>query len=201
MVGSLGMVGLGLFLLLLEGPGGEPWDDLARGHFWSSHLPATNASHLEPKVLQDWLVLHLWCKGGPPVEFSPSSSFDLMNSLWTSSIHWFINCNCARNESVESQEMVFGLGMLQIEVLVVGVYHLVVFPTGAVRLRRRPREIIVGCCGVRHPSGLPGVGRQWGMPGVAEQAPIMPWSVRWQVPFFDEGKMGLSSHSGRLLGD
>ncbi|RWW63254.1 hypothetical protein BHE74_00029585 [Ensete ventricosum] len=76
-----------------------------------------------------------------------------MNSLWTSSIHWFINCSCARSESVESQEMVFGLGMLQIEVLVVGVYHLVVFPTGAVRLGRRPREIIVGCCGVRcHPS-------------------------------------------------
>ncbi|RRT50228.1 hypothetical protein B296_00042891 [Ensete ventricosum] len=182
MFGSLRMVGLGLFLLLLKGPEGGPWDDLARGHFWSSHLPTTNAS-----VAIQWLAL---CSITGAVTGRRSTSdqkkWDDRNPIKKV---WITRdgCACARSESVE--------------VLVVGVYHLVVFPTGAVRLGRTPREIIIGCCGVRHQSGLPGVGRRWGMPGVAEQGLIMPWNVRWQVPFSDEGEIGLSSHSGHLLDD
>ncbi|RZS18657.1 hypothetical protein BHM03_00050971, partial [Ensete ventricosum] len=51
MVGGLGMVGSGLFVLL-EDPGGGPQDDSARGRFWSSRLPTTTAS-----ATMYWLAL------------------------------------------------------------------------------------------------------------------------------------------------
>ncbi|RWV94738.1 hypothetical protein GW17_00042700 [Ensete ventricosum] len=89
-------------------------------------------------------------KGDPAVELSLSSSFDLTNSFWTSFICWFINLDCTRSESVESEERVFGSSMLRIEVLVVGVYRPVAFPMGAGRCSGGGcGTLSLGCSGVK----------------------------------------------------
>ncbi|RRT78488.1 hypothetical protein B296_00010803 [Ensete ventricosum] len=121
------MVGSGLSILLLEDPGGRPRDDSMQGvqgsveHHLRSEcrymLRRVRAAivclkYYESKVLWDWLVLNLRTKGDPPMELSQSSSFDLMNSFWTSSIHQLISRSCALSKFVESEERVSSSGML-----------------------------------------------------------------------------------------
>ncbi|RWW52209.1 hypothetical protein BHE74_00041381 [Ensete ventricosum] len=102
-------------------------------------------------------------KGDLPIGFSPSSSFDLTNSFWTSSICWFISRNCARSESIESEERVFRSGILRAEVLAMGVYHLITFLTAVgmalpeQRFRWFPGSRSAGTTGVSTTSKVPSV--------------------------------------------
>ncbi|RWW48792.1 hypothetical protein BHE74_00045104 [Ensete ventricosum] len=87
-------------------------------------------------------------KGDPLVELSPSSSFDLKNSFWTSFIHRFISRSCTRSESVESEERVFGSSMLWTEVLMLGACRFATFLRGLEGARGEvmgpPHQVTIG---------------------------------------------------------
>ncbi|RRT74873.1 hypothetical protein B296_00000955 [Ensete ventricosum] len=88
-------------------------------------LPSYASCIRRPKCCRIDLSRTSNTKGDPPMLLSPSSSFDLTNSFWTSSIRWFIKRNYARSESLKSEERVFESSMLWIEVLTMGVHRLV----------------------------------------------------------------------------
>ncbi|RWW75087.1 hypothetical protein BHE74_00016914 [Ensete ventricosum] len=99
-------------------------------------LPSYASCIRRPKCYRIGLSRTSNTKGDPPMLLSPSSSFDLTNSFWTSSICWFIKRNYARSESLKSEERVFGSSMLWIEVLTMGV-HRPVASSGAMGLLLR----------------------------------------------------------------
>ncbi|RZS19737.1 hypothetical protein BHM03_00052192 [Ensete ventricosum] len=86
------------------------------------------------------------------LELSPSSSFDLTNSFYTSSKHRLIWRNCALRESVESEERVPDLGKLGVGVLEVGTGRLATGGRSGGNSEGSCGLPLSSCCGTKGPS-------------------------------------------------
>ncbi|RRT44897.1 hypothetical protein B296_00055484 [Ensete ventricosum] len=86
--------------------------------------------HRELKFLWDWLLLDLWDEGRSFGGALPKLLLQPNELLWTSSIRRFISRSCTLSEFVELEERVSYLGMLRMEVLMVGACWPVAFPIG-----------------------------------------------------------------------
>ncbi|RRT46628.1 hypothetical protein B296_00048779 [Ensete ventricosum] len=154
----------------IEGDGGQPWDGWLKPLYSSSRGPqgwGLNVSTRDTTICSIGLELSSYTssvgsqkfcgiglswtsrtKGDPLIELSPSSSFDLTNSFWTSFIHRFISRSCTRSESVESEERVFGSSMLWTEVLMLGACRFSTFMRGLEGARGEvmgpPHQVTIG---------------------------------------------------------
>ncbi|RRT84010.1 hypothetical protein B296_00005835 [Ensete ventricosum] len=91
---------------------------------WVCPVSSSGVPKVVLRITQRGLLLVLAFldhQGLPPLKLSPSSSFDLMNSFWTTSSCWFTWRNCAQRESAKPEERESGSGRLGTKALGMGV--------------------------------------------------------------------------------